>query len=340
MKKTFFLMLFIGLTAISCKKDPVSPPAIPTPIDTTSHNFVWEIDTLGIWQSTATSVWFEDPNNIWVAGFFRLTDTTGSNIAHWNGKSWSFDAMWDVDLFDIFGFNSKDIWAVGWWSSGARICHWNGYKWTENKLTNIKPLKALWGPNPNSIYAVGVDGTIAHYNGTSWQTMNSGTGIHLENIWGTSDNDIYVVGGDDSKGIGVLLHYDGIKWNKIYEKFNQPGIPSGYTETIWGLDSTYYMTCSGGEYVGSDSNWTAINPPVANTRMESIHGSSKDNFFIVGHFGSIIHWDGNTWYKYPEFYRKPQGDLLKDVWYSKNNVVVVGTADYYRGIIYRGKRIE
>jgi hypothetical protein len=338
MKNILFLMLFIGLTAVSCKKDPVSPP---TPIESTSHNFVWEIDTLGIWQSTATSVWFQDANNIWVAGYFTLSNSTGSNLAHWDGTSWKFfEDMWGLHLFDIYGFSNSNIWSVGWWHSGARICHWNGNKWTEYNLTDFGSLYALWGASPNSIYAVGDSGTIAHYNGSSWRSMNSGTNVHLFSIWGTSDKDIYAVGGDDSKGIGVLLHYDGIQWNKIYERFNQPGIPSGFTETIWGLNGKYYLTSSGGEFVGSDTSWTAINPPVEHTSMESIHGSSKDNFFIVGHFGSIIHWDGKSWYKYPEFYRKPQGDLLKDVWYNKNNVVVAGTSGDFRGIIYRGRRIN
>jgi hypothetical protein len=339
MKKIFFIMLFIAITIISCKKDPVTPP-IP-PVDSTSHNFVWELDTLGIWQSTATSAWFQDVNNIWAAGYFTLSNTTGSNIAHWDGTSWKFfEDVWDLTLFDIFGFSSTNIWAVGFWHSGARICHWDGTKWKEDKLTHIKRLNAIWGAKPNSIYAVGVGGTIAHYNGTSWNSIDSGTEISLTNIWGTSDNDIYAVGGDDSKGIGVLLHYDGIKWNKIYERFNQPGIPSGYTGAVWGSNNEYYLTSAGGQFVGSDTSWTAIAPPVEFTRMESIHGSSKNNFFIVGHFGSIIHWDGTSWYKYPEFYRKPEGDLLKDVWYSKNNVVVVGTSDDFRGIIYRGKRIN
>ncbi|PIP76827.1 MAG: hypothetical protein COW85_12140 [Ignavibacteria bacterium CG22_combo_CG10-13_8_21_14_all_37_15] len=340
MKKIFFLLLFLEITIISCKDDPVTKPPQPIPIDSTSHKFVWEVDTLGIWQSTATSVWFEDKNNIWVAGFFTLSDSTGSNISHWDGKSWNFYGTWDLDLLDIFGFSNSNIWAVGFWHSGARIVHWDGTKWTEDKLTNIKRLNAVWGAKPNSIYAVGVDGTIAHYNGTSWTSMTSGTQIHLTNIWGTSDKDIYAVGGDDSNGFGVLLRYDGIKWNKIYERFNQPGIPSGYTETIWGSDGKYYLTCSGGEFSGGDTSWITIYSPVEHTRMESIHGSSIDNFFIVGHFGSIIHWNGKSWYKYPEFYRKSEGDLLKAVWYSNNNVVVVGTSEDGRGIVYRGKRIN
>ena len=54
-------------------------------MDTTSHNFIWEIDTLGIGGSYLNDVAIIDENNIWVVGNIE-TDTATYNAAHWDGN--------------------------------------------------------------------------------------------------------------------------------------------------------------------------------------------------------------------------------------------------------------
>ena len=60
-------------------------------MDTTSHNFTWDIDTLGI-SGTLRDVQIIDENNIWVVGEIE-TDTATYNAAHWNGNDWEMDWM-------------------------------------------------------------------------------------------------------------------------------------------------------------------------------------------------------------------------------------------------------
>lgn len=337
----FILLVFI---AISCKDDPVTPPPPPPPPDSTSHNFIWEIDTVGYWQSRARGVWATDIDNIWVVGLFYSTPdfNKGSNIAHWDGEKWIFyENIWENYLYSCFGFDSSDVWAVGMGEIlKARICHWDGTNWAVNKYSNISELYGIWGASTNSIYAVGLNGTIIHYDGSGWRRMNSGTSLALIDIWGTSDTDIYACGGDESQGLGILLHYDGTSWKKIYERTYQPGIPSGFTSSIWGYsEEDYYLNSGARQFFGYDTTWTFILPPTDNTYIESIRGESKYNFFIIGHFGLAIHWNGKSWYRYEEFFRKPAGDLLRDVWCGEKEAVIVGTSEDNRGIVYRGKMI-
>jgi len=49
-------------------------------MDTTSHNFIWEIDTLGIGGSYLNDVAIIDENNIWVVGNIE-TDTVTVSLA-------------------------------------------------------------------------------------------------------------------------------------------------------------------------------------------------------------------------------------------------------------------
>ncbi|QQS36720.1 MAG: hypothetical protein IPM56_01815 [Ignavibacteriales bacterium] len=337
----FFLLFLLSLSA--CKDDPVTPPLNSIP-DSTSHNFIWEIDTIGYFQSFATSVWATDFNNIWLFGLFYSTPdfSQGSNIAHWDGHSWTFfESIWEYSLNDCVGFDSTDIWAVGGYAAGARICHWNGSTWTINKFPEYDYLYSIWGTNKNSLYAVGLNGLIIHYDGLEWEEMNSGTSANLVKIWGTSESDIYAVGGIESQGIGVLLHYDGNRWRKLYERTTQSGIPSGFTTAIWGPNDSdyYYLSCGSGSFRGKDTIWEVINPPTDNTYIYEIVGVSHMNIFMIGYFGLSIHWNGKSWYRFEEFYRKPNGDILQGAWVSQDKLIIVGSSEGNKAIIYKGKMI-
>jgi hypothetical protein len=60
-----------------------------TTMDTTSHNFTWEIDTLGEYGSYLNDVWIVDENDIWVVGEI-ITDSGWYNLAKWDGLNWSW----------------------------------------------------------------------------------------------------------------------------------------------------------------------------------------------------------------------------------------------------------
>lgn len=345
MKKQILVITLIALL-FSCKDDPVSPPVNNLP-DSTTHNIVWEVDTLGAFMNQAFDSYISDENNIWVVGqFYKLDTLYGSNIAHWNGVKWKYKNILVGEPFSLFGLSSTNIWSAGaWWKSTydprALIMHFNGSEWIVSKL-EFQGLNAIWGTSSSNLYAVGIYGTIIHFDGNTWSEMRSGTDLHLMDIYGTSNNDIYAVGGRDDTGMGVLLHYDGISWKKIYERSYERGIPSGFTSTIWGIDKEkYYLSSGSGYYMGTDTNWTPVYPPADNTYIEKIRGDSSQNIFYVGHFGLVIHWNGKSWKRYEEFYKKPAGDQLYGVSVKGKNVVITGISDRTsKGIVYRGRMID
>jgi hypothetical protein len=339
----FFISFFIFSLSCDSTKSLIITPSL---VDSTSHNFAWEIDTLGTFQSRLHSAWGTSSENIWAVGLIYLDTIIGSNIAHWNGKEWTYQNILQGNLFSITGYSADNIWSVGEWygastssGTGSYIVHWNGQVWNVNKL-NFEGLRAVWGKSTNNLFAVGHYGTILRYNGSSWSKMESGTALHLKDIWGSSENDVYAVGGDDSQGIGILLHFNGSIWSKIYERTYVPNIPSGYASTIWGVKDEYYLNSGSGQYKGKDTSWSFVNAPTDNTYLETIRGNSVNNLFFIGHFGLLVHWNGKSWYRYDEFFRKPDGDLLLGAWVEEKNIVIVGRSDNAaRGIVYRGKMI-
>jgi hypothetical protein len=87
-------MTFITLT---CKKEPPTVPSPPSGIDTTSHIFTWELDSLGdatVGGSILHDVAIVSDTLALAVGEIYTRDSTGKpdpvayNLAKWDGKKW------------------------------------------------------------------------------------------------------------------------------------------------------------------------------------------------------------------------------------------------------------
>ena len=197
----FLLSFFIVLS--SCT-EPTKPPIDNGP-DTTSHNFSWTIDTIGIYGSYLKDVAIISGNDIWAVGEIHTDETDRwnedstewippFNSVHWDGQTWiptRIETNYNgrityPPLEGVFAFSENDIWA----SSGIPR-HWDGKKWTLYHLWDMGILNQsdggvhkIWGHSSNNLYFVGRKGTIVHYDGQSWQRLESGTDLHIGDIWG------------------------------------------------------------------------------------------------------------------------------------------------------------
>ena len=70
-------------------------------MDTTSHNFVWEVDSLGDGQgSILRDVSILNDTSVWVTGDLHIKDSTGHfeiepyNAAFWDGKKWHLQRIY------------------------------------------------------------------------------------------------------------------------------------------------------------------------------------------------------------------------------------------------------
>jgi len=348
-----------------CKTKAESEPVTVHTMPTTSHEFTWEIDTLGNYGSYLNDVWIVDENNIWAVGYLRVDDPDSSfdgtgqetfNAAHWDGEKWNLMRTWGpVSLNSIWYFSVNDIWV----SSGFPE-HWDGNQWTMYHLQNMGlgtnvSTEYIWASSPDDIYFVGYKGSIVHYDGSTFTKMESGTNIDLTDIWGYDQNHIWACGEDMSSMKSIILRFDGSDWHTIYERYDpdgtnnltdeHPGSPAAYTlwmypnsSIIWfdGGTDTYQMSQElyPTKYIDLDifSYFSMIGFP------RRIRGNSDNDVFTVGDH-EALHWNGQTWHRFSEIItpaRRFKGLSIKD-----DFVVMAGNERqgmFDVGLVVRGHR--
>ncbi len=345
-----FLTIALGVLTLlslsSCKKgSPIEPPPQP---DTTSHQFSWHVDTLGIYPSSLSGVWGTDPGNVYAVGtvYFSYSQPPVF-IMHWDGSQWTPLDYLEGDLLAIYGFSSKDIWVVGdWWldTPHALIAHWDGNSWTSWKLQQLGQLFALWGTSSANLYAVGSGGLIFHFDGTSWTQQQSGTTFPLRGVWGADAAHVYATGNDESTGQGTLLQSDGLSWKEVAH--------SSISDTLYGdmrgvwCKTPEKLTIVGSLcYEGKPGQWTLATIPSNSpgphytdlAAMDAVRGDNANNLFITGFYDLIIHWNGSSWHIYHEFFDKTKVSDLRGIWVQGKTVFLTG----YGGggsyaVVYRG----
>jgi len=117
-------------------------------LNTTSANFTWEIDTLGIPGDYLYAVWGIDTNNVWAVGRVNLNEGKTA-IIKWNGTEWSYHSWPLASIYSIYGFSETDIWVVGESSNRGFIGHYKDGEWTEYRsdyfYSRGDTVYALWG---------------------------------------------------------------------------------------------------------------------------------------------------------------------------------------------------
>jgi hypothetical protein len=351
----YILVLFIFSILIiisGCKKNPVTPPD-NSGVDTTSHNFVWQADTLGVYPSYLQSVWGTDANNVYAVGLiiYSYSPYKFTAIVHWDGAKWTSMDYEEGWLNSIYGFGKNDIWAVGYWQVDynryALITHWDGKSWTTWKLQQYKVLSAVWGTSSSNLYAVGEAGLVLHYNGTNWTQQQSRTELSIVDIWGVDNSHIFASGLQGSTASGILLESDGHLWNTIMKGVINPDSSTlyGEFESVWGNSSDKLILVGSLCYEGTTENWKLSDIPynspgnniVGLTAMNHVRGDASNNIFICGDRDLIIHWNGKSWNIYYQFFDKTKQSSLDGVWVKDKSVFIVGYENSLsQAIIYRG----
>jgi hypothetical protein len=183
------------LLGINNWKSTASNKVNITTLDTTSHDFSWQVDTLGIYGSSLRDVAVIDENNVWaVGGLYLEEDGDLYNGIHWNGTEYEYlkipikisldsEETYPNALYSIFAIDSNDIWA----GSLGVLVHYDGSNWGDLHFISGGKMNKLWGTSSNNIWGVGDFGNILHYDGTSWQRLESPTTEDLHDITGLID---------------------------------------------------------------------------------------------------------------------------------------------------------
>ncbi len=296
-----------------------SPSVQVTTMDTSSHAWHFEIDTLGVTSSVLYDVAIISENNVWAVGEIFLNDTSGRldpvryNVVHWDGTRWEASRVYsNCRLYwpncgpvimtvspgkAVYAFGPDDVWIVA-----GGVHHFDGTRWTEHRaLVEIASTNKMWGSNTNDVWFVGNGGLIVHYNGSAWQRVESGTTLPIMGVYGARNNqsgqyEILCVA--EAYGVPGGSKILAIENTGVHEVTTN-SLESWGVEGIWFVPNRYYIVIGQGVWrSGSpEGNWWFVDtlPSIATT---SISGQRLNDVTVCGAFWLLGHWNGVSWHTY------------------------------------------
>jgi hypothetical protein len=286
-----------------------------TSMDTTSHNFTWQMFTLGGASSSALyDVAIINDTLAYAVGQMFLNDSTGQidqqpyNLATWDGTSWKIQKVpyyyqgqaFYGPIYSLEAFNANDIWfGIG------NMIHWDGQSFNAVELpTSVwgpNRINKIWGLSTKNFYIVGDGGSIAHYNGTSWTKIESGTALEVRDIWGaqnvkTGNLEIYATAGDPAISPDrTVFQISGITAQAI----STAGI-FWALNGIWFSPGQYYWLVGDGTWEKhptlSASSWSS--QTLTSYTIDAVRGNATNDVFMCGAYGEFLHFNGVSWKSY------------------------------------------
>jgi hypothetical protein len=326
MQKSFLYSLVFSLFTytmfqLSCCEKSTEPIGRKNYPDTTSHDFSWKVDTIGLFSSALLDVAAIDEQNVWAVGEVYTpgpdtvwgTEKTRNNAVKWNGEHFEYHQIL-VNSYDgppsihrlrvALAFSKNNIWFL---SDPGSYVHWDGSNWNSAWIAERKGTPyAAWGSSSNDIYIVGSNGSITHYNGSKFTLMDSGTEKLLHDVTGyvdpkTGRSHVWAA------GELVLLYYNGQDWETVWDEEN-PLFPDEYNHpcALYApnhkqlIIAAYYPINIRGYSVNTRnvSQYTQLfSVPNFATKMQ---GLSVNDIFISGSWNRIAHYNGVNAVEYPE----------------------------------------
>jgi len=218
--------------------------------------------------------------------------------------------------------------------------HFDGLSFSPFYNTGAEGAKRIWGDATGDLWSVGNGGTMAHYSNGAWTKLASGTSLPIQDIWG---------GVNPTTGQEEILAVASNFWH--FRRQRQSCQISGNTVTavndsglalalssVWFIPGWKYFVGGSGLFVTSSigNNWDVDTLMSPSQYTFSIRGTAKNDIFMVGGYGLVSHWNGETLRQYTElgsFY----GNYYS-VSFKGNTVAAVGlmpgsTVDSYAVIL-------
>jgi hypothetical protein len=210
------------------------------------------------------------------------------------------------------------------------LIHWDGNQFSNATIPSSAwgtvLIKEIWGTASNNLFIVGDGGSIAHYNGSSWTKMMSNTTCDLQDIWGIDATHIGATGTNTTDGHCVVLQGNGSSWTTLYDNANQPFDKIQYFNTVW-TDNISNIYLDGGSFTNILNliNGTFHRTDSLSTNeMFRLRGTNNNDIFSVGYGGETVHYNGSTWYLYPELKILNSGTAWFTSISPTESIVVIG----------------
>jgi hypothetical protein len=296
-----------------------------TTMDTTSHDFSWEVINYGnLAMSVFNDAWIVNENEIWAFGNIldsRLPpDTINGNVntpitgAKWDGTSWRLfrvytqvgDATYPIAIRGAWRLSDKSF----WFATGS-VDHWRG-----NGIAKLSLLRdvtteylicRIWASSDSSVYAVGTGGYLIRYDGEKWYQYETDFKEEITDIWGVNDE----TSGEKLvmctvNGSWTASSYDAII--KVEDNtFSEIPLPQNsyyerkFPNSVWFKNSNkIYISGGGVFYRNINGIWKEERYFTENDfyYQYRIRGSDYNNIFVAQESGRISHFNGVSWKTY------------------------------------------
>ncbi len=355
---SLIVMMCASLTLLSaCNEDkPVQPPDTePEDTTTTSHDFQFQVFTLGDGASMLQDVAIINDTLAYAVGVIYVKDSTGQyilppyNLAKWNGKNWDLmrvavkyppDGTTSIvhELRGVIAFSEKDVLV----SVGTAVMKWDGQSWDIlGGVWSPGSADRMWGRSRKDLYGVGGGGSIVHWNGSAWEKIESGTALWMQDIWGaynpkTGKDEILCLASEKYTNAGKrLMRVEG----KQVAALDSGGLASQLSG-IWFSSNKRYFTVGAGVHwkqpLDSSQPWSVYKPGEA-TRYFShcVRGNAWNDVVVAGSYGEVVHFNGKTWHSYTAL-TGIYGNYYKAA--MKDNLIIAVGQNGQRGAAVVGKR--
>ena len=350
------LLLLTSCKDIGIPPDRIIPDTTSHGPDTTSHNFIWTIDTLGDGSGGYLyGVAIINDTLAYAGGEIYLKDSSGQidpiryNLARWNGRSWNLSRLqfpqYNSDctiafyspgfVRSVFAFTANSV----LFTDGLSVIRWNGttfisYPCVSLSLIGNGRFQNIWGVSESDFYCVGTGGTIFHFANSAWTKIESGVSdeaFRFSDIWGIAMGNgselVLAVGSDfalEHRVIALVASSarDTLDW--IFDK-----IPY----SVWfSGNSGYYIAGDG--LRKREKTWEVIDSTVF---FHRVRGNAENDLFVFGGGlqTTLRHFNGSTWREYTEL-QIPFG-FARDLAVKGSVAMAVGYADDVPYVI-RGHR--
>jgi hypothetical protein len=343
-----FLLAVLALCPAACSDQPPAPvePELPPtqPLDTISHDFVWEYDTVGIQFCTIAGV---APDDIWVAGKFYLNDSLGNpvivpvgNAAHWNGVEWTFHGFnssgktsW-YNLDDAAAFGPDNIWICG----GSPF-RWDGARWKTYDYDGFyfnSGINAIWStPDQKHVCAVGYERSCVLYSAAddAFHWVDIPRDEHCYSVTGTDDGTMYIAAGNPDNGEGHVY-----KISPEGELSTYVRCPYGPVLNAWMLNDTLYVSSRDAIFKLADVKYDRfLHVKYASSLIHDVAVEAPNNIVATTGTNSFLHYNGANWVEIPFEY--PKSVFPHDLSVVGRHIYIVGYTPEQYCLIMHGTRV-
>ena len=349
MKRLSFIpTTILAAVLLSCNNHAVSPEIHWGLADTTSHDILWQIDSLSA-SGTLHDVAIVNDSLIYAVGELHPLDSTGQSqpgyysMAEWNGSNWQFRRLYytcqgcsvsPLPLTEIEGiliFSPTDIWLCM-----GSVFHWNGVdsvldlSFSRLDLTSqVGMIDRLWGTSSTNLYGVGAGASVVHFDGSTWQQIQTETSFDFRGIWGSNDEILAVASDPHSATRSLII---AIKGNAVTLS---DSTLEHHLANIWFSAGKKYFVVGDGIFTKmslTDSLWTGKPLDLTNYYSIAIAGTDTNNVFVGGAFCDLLHYNGSTWKNYSSLLAAYGGISAFSL---KGNLVVAVGSSGSRAVVFK-----